>query len=456
MSSPLPPVWPTDPLPEIRRLRADELIVVLDDDPTGTQTVRGATVMTKWSEDALVEAFCERLDLLFLLTNSRSMPQAQALELASASGFMIRSAAVRTGRRVAIISRSDSTLRGHFPAEVDALAASLGLSEPRVLLAPFLGIGGRITLANTHFVVFNGRPVPVADTEYAQDPVFGYRSSNLVDWVHEKTRDARPVIPIPLETSRQQGPSGVAAALEEGPSGAVYIVNAVEERDIEVVALGALQAESRGLALVPRTAASFVRARAGQPQHPLLRAADLQCSKPGVVVVGSHVSTTTVQLKSLLESSLAARLRPIELDVRRVAAGEGPSLRRVLARSMTVAIKQQRIPIVYTSRSRLSRGSGEADLALARSVSTVLSGAVADLEADVGWVITKGGITSSDVATLGLGMVRAQVLGQILPGVSVWRLGESYRPGLLIGVFPGNVGSPISLFQAVEMFMAGL
>ena len=66
-------------------------------------------------------------------------------------------------------------------------------------------------------------------------------------------------------------------------------------------------------------------------------------------------------------------------------------------------------------------------------------------------MIAKGGITSSDVATRGLGVKRALVRGQLLPGVPVWRLGAEARfPGIDYVVFPGNVGSDTALADAVQ------
>ena len=48
-------------------------------------------------------------------------------------------------------------------------------------------------------------------------------------------------------------------------------------------------------------------------------------------------------------------------------------------------------------------------------------------------------------------MKRARVLGQLLPGVPVWELGDETKfPGLPYIVFPGNVGGPTALVEAVE------
>lgn len=54
----------------------------------------------------------------------------------------------------------------------------------------------------------------------------------------------------------------------------------------------------------------------------------------------------------------------------------------------------------------------------------------------------------TDIATLGVHVVRAGVRGQILSGVPVWELGEESRfPALTYIVFPGNVGGNDALTE---------
>lgn len=68
------------------------------------------------------------------------------------------------------------------------------------------------------------------------------------------------------------------------------------------------------------------------------------------------------------------------------------------------------------------------------------------------YLIGKGGITSSDLDSEALGVRKAQVFGQIIPGVPVWRLGkESKYPGLPYIVFPGNVGDADALASAIKI-----
>jgi uncharacterized protein YgbK (DUF1537 family) len=111
------------------------LVLALDDDPTGTQTVRDVPVLTRWSVAALRELLASEEPVACLLTNSRSLGRADAERLARDIGSLLREAALGASRAWSVVARSDSTLRGHSPAEVDALAIALGMPEARVLLA---------------------------------------------------------------------------------------------------------------------------------------------------------------------------------------------------------------------------------------------------------------------------------------------------------------------------------
>ena len=71
-----------------------------------------------------------------------------------------------------------------------------------------------------------------------------------------------------------------------------------------------------------------------------------------------------------------------------------------------------------------------------------------------GFVLAKGGITSADVGVKGLGIRKALVLGQIEPGIPVWKaLAESKFPNIPYIIFPGNVGEDETLKNAVKKLL---
>jgi uncharacterized protein YgbK (DUF1537 family) len=438
--------WPQDPLPELARRAAGRPAVVLDDDPTGTQTLRDVSVLTAWDAVSIERHLDD--PVVFLSTNSRALDEADAIAVTADAATHARQAASITWRPVTFISRSDSTLRGHFPAEVDALAEAAGMPEARVLLAPYFGEGGRVTIDDVHYLERDGTRTPVADTEFARDATFGYRSSNLRDWVAEKYalagRAAPMITSLPLDAMRSGGPEAVAEALRALAPGGVAIANAEVDRDIEVVALGSVLAEEHDLPLVARTAASYVRARAGRAPAPLLTAAELDTDGPGLIVVGSHVETTSLQLEHLLQGdSVVAH----ELAVDTLLAG-GTTTELAIssaAAALDAALALGRIGVVSTARVRRDVG-----LDGGRAISSALVEVVRRVGTRPGWVLAKGGITSYDVATRGLDMREARVAGQLLAGVPVWIGGQGSRwPGTPLVVFPGNVGSVDALASVV-------
>lgn len=441
----LPHEWPTDLLPEIQAAVAasGRKLVVLDDDPTGTQTVHDIAVLTQWSVERLAGELIQAAPAFYILTNSRSLPPSDAAALSRTIGANLRRAVQLTGVEIAVVSRSDSTLRGHYPSEVDALTEALGAHFDATLIMPFFPEGGRYTIDDVHYVAEDEMLVPAGETEFAQDAVFGYEASNLRQWVAERTAGRIPpaeVASISLTLLRQGGPAAVTQALMALPTGSVCVVNAASDRDLEVFVLGLLAAEAQGRRYMYRTAASFVRVRAGIAPRSLLNAHELgHVDGATLFVVGSYVPKTSAQVAQLLAQPDVAG---IELDARALltqataAAAIGRSGAQIEG-----LLRQGTTTVVYTSRALITGDDPVQSLAIGNAISAGLVRLVQDLTVRPGLLVAKGGITSSDVAVEGLGVERATVLGQALPGVPVWRLGpESRFPGLTYVVFPGNVG----------------
>jgi len=456
----LPPEWPDDLFPDIQAaVRARrEKVVVLDDDPTGTQTVHAIPVLTEWPVEALCAELANDLPAFYLLTNSRSMPLDAARALNVEIGRNLATAADQTGRRYVVVSRSDSTLRGHYPGEVDALAEALGGRFHATLLIPAFFEGGRYTIEDVHYVADGDRLIPAGATEFARDAAFGYQASNLRAWVAEKTGGRFPfesIAAISLQDLRRGGPRRVTERLLEIPTGGVCVVNAAGNHDLMVLVAGLLEAEARGRQFMHRTAASFVPLRAGISPRPLLTRDDLGLpeSGGGLVVVGSYVPKTSAQLASLLDRS---GIRGVEVSVTALLSDGGLGEITRVARVAEEALRRDEDVVIYTSRQLVTGADAESSLAIGQRVSNSLIAIVRQITVRPRYLLAKGGITSSDVATKGLGVRRAMVQGQILPGVPVWQLGlESRRPGMTYIVFPGNVGGPGALREIVASLAPG-
>lgn len=444
----LPADWPHDPFPEIQaRLReSGQKVVVLDDDPTGTQTVHGVPVLTEWSTESLIREFENDLPAFYILTNSRSLllPAAQAINAEIGRSLVL--AGKQTGRPFVVISRSDSTLRGHFPGELEALAEALGGGFDAWMLIPFLFPAGRYTLGDVHYVAEGDELVPVGETQYARDATFGFRSSSLPDWVEEKTGGQVPsaaVDSISLDELRRGGPAAVTSHLLEAIPGGICVVNAASMRDMAVFVAGLLDAEGQGRRYLYRTAASFIPVRAGIAPRGQLTLADLSLPSAGggLFVVGSYVPRTTAQVEQLLAMPdvVADEIQvPQLLDP---ATRDGEITRA--ADIANEALRDGRDVVIYTSRQLVADEDATKSLSIGQTVSAALVETVRAITERPRYFLAKGGITSSDLAVKGLGVRRAMVMGQILPGVPVWHTGpESRFPGLVYVVFPGNVGEP--------------
>ncbi|GAA4876965.1 four-carbon acid sugar kinase family protein [Actinomycetospora straminea] len=438
-------------LPPVREVPAERVrealvgtptVVVLDDDPTGTQTVRDLPVLTRWTADDVAWALDRDTPAFFVLTNTRSLGPADA---AARTREVVRTCLAVAGRRgtdVVFASRSDSTLRGHFPLETDVIAREAGAPDA-VILAPAFPDAGRVTLDGIHWLRDGDGLTPVADSEFAGDATFGYRSSRLAAWVAEKSGGAIPAADV-AEVGIEELRSGTITL----PRARVIVLDAVVDDDLRAAVLALLAAERAGARHVYRVGPSFVRARAGQDAQPPLDDAELAqavgrgTSPHGLLVAGSHVGRTSRQLERL-----AARrdLAHVELDV--AAVLDGVPLEGVVTEVLDGL--RQRTTLLSTSRT-LVTGRDEAEsLDIARRVSaalTTVAGRVVG-ESAPAYVLAKGGITSSDVATESLRADRAWVRGSMLPGiVSLWA--PTSGPPLV--VFPGNVGDDEALADVVD------
>jgi uncharacterized protein YgbK (DUF1537 family) len=355
-------------------------------------------------------------------------------------------------RAFTLVSRGDSTLRGHYPLETDVLAEELGPFDATILI-PYFEAGGRYTIGDVHYVAEGDLLVPAAETPFARDAAFGYRSSNLRDYVAERTAgraNAAVVESIALEDVRRGGPARVAQTLGSLTVGSVCVVNAAAPRDLDVFVAGLAEAEAHGRRYLFRTAAQFVAARLGLEPQPLWQPPSGGQGLGGLTVVGSYVPRTTAQLEALLTNPVLVRVEIAVADLLK-AAGGAAELSRAVART-NQSLAAGREVVVFTSRQLVTARDADGCLNIGARVSEALVELVRRLEVRPRYFIAKGGVTSSDLATRSLGVKRARVLGQILPGVPVWELGsETPFPGLPYVVFPGNVGGPNALADGVAI-----
>ncbi|OJJ63863.1 hypothetical protein ASPSYDRAFT_83906 [Aspergillus sydowii CBS 593.65] len=466
----LPPEYPSDALKQITAFLSStstspRRLVVLDDDPTGTQTCHDISVLTVWDIQTLTAEFLSPTPGFFILTNSRALPPSSATTLIREICQNVLAAATATGYskdNLDIVLRGDSTLRGHFPLEVDVAQSVLGFdagAPPTWVLAPFFFQGGRFTIDNVHYVLEGEKLVPAGETQFARDATFGYKSSNLRDYVLEKAPgrfSAEQVHSVSLEDIRRGGPEVVCERLLGFPKGGVVIANAAAESDMHVFVAGLLLAEAKGARYIYRTGAAFVSTRLGIYSKPPITAAELKLANPretgGLILAGSYVPKTTAQLKFLIERR-GNDLSVIEIGVEDLIASPDSAADMIarVVKQTEKNLKAGKDTLVMTSRALITGGDELSSLAIGSRVAEALVKVLQGVEVRPRYIIAKGGITSSDAATKGLLMKRALIVGQAAAGVPLWRCDEptSRHQGVPFVVFPGNVGGESTLCDLV-------
>ncbi len=428
-------------------------IIVLDDDPTGSQTVHSCLLLLQWDVETLVLGLQDDSPLVFILTNTRALPPSQAEQITREVCRNLTQAIPQAGiQDFLVVSRSDSTLRGHYPVETDAIAAELGSFDAHFLVPAFFE-GGRITRNSVHYVVHNGLAIPAHETEFARDSVFGYHTSYLPDYVAEKTQGriaAADVQRLTLPILRQ----GCLEELMALHDNQCVVVDGEIQADLDSFAQAVLQAVAQGKRFLFRSAASLLTALADLPPQPVAAedmARYVKDHHPGAVLVGSHVKKTTQQLQVLLQQ---AGIVGVEVDVSRLLVPDPVAGRSALLAHTLEQVRQihdrGETPVIYTSREELTFPDGQTRLAFGTQVSALLMDIVRGLPADLGFLISKGGITSNDTLSRGLALPMARLLGQILPGCSVVITPTDHPQfsAMPVVLFPGNVGDENALALA--------
>lgn len=429
-------------------------IIVLDDDPTGSQTVHSCLLLMQWDIETLRLGLRDESPIFFVLTNTRSLTPEQATQVTREVCQNLKAAlAAENIQEWLIVSRSDSTLRGHYPVETDAIAAEVGPFDAHFLTPAFFE-GGRVTKNSIHYLIIDGVETPVHQTEFARDSVFGYQYSYLPDYVAEKTQGrikSDQVERFLLADIR----AGVYPRLMQLTGNVCGAVDGEKQEDLNLFAADILSAAAEGKKFLFRSAASLLTSLANLGPQPIPAdemAKYVREGKPGAIIVGSHVKKTTQQLENVLQDSGVVG---IEVDVAHLL--EDSATQRETLLGNTLAKVQQvhdsgKTPVVYTSRQELVFDSTEIRLQFGLAVSALLMDIVRGLPPDIGFLISKGGITSNDVLSTGLALRTARLLGQVLAGCSMVRTPADHPrfPNLPVVLFPGNVGDAKGLLTVYQ------
>ncbi|MEN9229321.1 MAG: four-carbon acid sugar kinase family protein [Thermostichus sp. DG02_5_bins_236] len=425
-------------------------IIVLDDDPTGSQTVHSCLLLTRWDKDTLRLGLQDGSPIRFILTNTRALSPVEAVQVTQSVCQALKGVMEELGLSEGIfVSRSDSTLRGHYPLETDVMAAELGPFDAHFLVPAFFE-GGRITRESVHYLRVEGSWVPVHETEFARDSVFAYHHSYLPDYVQEKTQGRIPAQQVERFTLAQIR-AGCLERLLALQGNVCCVVDGETQADLDRFAQDVLAAAAQGKRFLFRSAASLLTALAQLPPQPVApeqMGQFVRSQQPGVVIVGSHVKKSSQQLAQLLQEP---GIQAIEVEVERLLLpGSEAELLAQILDQVHRAYAAGLSPAVYTSRAELTfEGDSaiETRLAFGQKVSGLLMAVVQGLPAGIGYLISKGGITSNDTLSIGLNLSAVRLLGQIFPGVSMVITPADHPrfPHLPVVLFPGNVGEADTL-----------
>jgi uncharacterized protein YgbK (DUF1537 family) len=350
-----------------------------------------------------------------------------------------------------VVSRGDSTLRGHFPLEVEVLHEELGPFDATFLAPAFLP-GGRTTVDGVHLL--DGQPVHT--TAFARDRLFGYSTSHLPAWVEQKSGGRIPASAVPRLTGAElDAVSALEHRLQVLPRGCVVAVDGQRIEQLQALGTAIHGLSRQGRRFTAQCAASLINGLVPLPPQPLsaqklaaLRRRDAQGQPlPGLVLVGSHVPLADVQLERLLQEPACAGL---ELPVARLAAlGETEWLQAEWLEQLQERLQTGATPVLYTSRGELSLGSEAERRRLGLALAALMARLVGALAPQLGYVISKGGITSHTLLGQGLHCDQVELQGQVMPGLSLVLASD-----LPVITYPGNLGTPTGLLEAWRLMQA--
>ena len=406
-------------------------MVVLDDDPTGIQTVHGCLLITQWDEDSVRKGFTDAEPFFYILTNTRAMTREDAEQVTREAMEMVIKVNQDYGYRLIIVSRSDSCLRGHFPLETDVMRQCLvshGISvAQKTPFCPAFIEAGRVTIDGVHYMKDGERLIPVSETEFARDNVFAYHTSVLRDYIQEKGANPDDYIIVN------------AQGYDELRAFAATVISGFPAKSIVIRSSSSLPKAISGISdqpLLDKSILSPLSSFSDQGQSVALRT--LSPLNPGCFIVGSHVKKTTKQLEHLLQQEGTCA---IEVDVQRIL-DDAPLLMSETLDTIRQVVEMGLTPIVYTSRQEIRLDDANQRQRLGKQVSDFLVDIVYRLPFTPAYLVGKGGITSHDILTKGLGIKSARVLGQIINSVPCV-MAEKF-PYI---IFPGNVGNEQSLSE---------
>ncbi len=443
-------------------------IIVFDDDPTGSQTVHDCLLLLKWDYQTLLKGLRNSSNLLFILCNTRSLTEKEAskriTEVCTSLLNVINNEAYSLEEFI-FISRGDSTLRGHNFLEPEVINKNLGPFDATFHIPAFIE-GARLTINGRHFV----DNVPAHKTIFAKDKIFGYETNNLRELLYKKSKTKIKLSDIDtlnlseLNVLELDENNEIFSKIKNLNSNQHIIVDSKNYMQLDKFSLliNKLRSEKKFLF---RTAASFISSISrieknskNNIYYSKLRRKDNKYKyMKGLVVVGSYVDISSMQLKNLLQKSSH---KPIEIKVK-----DFYKFFKLNNNSVSLNILKDKIiyqirdlirkdfsPVIFTSRKVLSFKKESEELDFNKNLSLFIAQIINEVKYEIGYLISKGGITTNTILSEGFNVSSVYLEGQIETGISLLTVNLSnINKKIPVVTFPGNIGDHDTLTRVVDI-----
>ena len=438
-------------------------IIVIDDDPTGSQCVHDCLLLLNWNYETLLKGLMSNSNLLFILANTRSLSEKEVKKRLReiCTNFYKVTQENNLEDNLLFVSRGDSTLRGHNFLEPDLINKYLGPFDATFHIPAFLE-GNRITVNGKHFV--NG--IPAHKTPFANDNIFGYKTNDLKKLLLKKSRSKIQLKNIENLNCIEQYSSHELRKFMESLKNNTHVIVDIDKFS-QLEKLSEVTRELiKNKKFLFRTAASFLKAisntkviKKGNFYYSQLRLRNkLNNFLPGLIIIGSHTEISTKQLNKLLELDA---FEAIELDVEKfykIHASKDKEtkiikLKNFFLEAIRKTIKNSFIPVIFTSRKEKVLENNYDQMDFYNSLSFFIAEIVADIKHEIGYLISKGGITSNTILNSSFDADYVYLEGQICSGISLVKVKLINNNYLPVITFPGNLGDDYSLkdvWHAIE------
>ena len=438
-------------------------IIVIDDDPTGSQSVHDCLLLLNWNYETLLKGLLSNSSLLFVLANTRSLSEKEVKKRLEEICNTLYKVSIENNIKdtLLLVSRGDSTLRGHNFLEPDLINKYLGPFDATFHIPAFLE-GNRTTLNGKHFV--NG--IPAHKTTFAKDIIFGYETNDLKRLLYKKSRSKIKLKNIEnLNCIEEQSSNELKKYMENLKNNTHVIVDIDKYSQLEKFS-EIIRELIKNKKFLFRTAASFLKAISNTKNskksnfyYSQLRARNkLNQFLPGLIIIGSYTDVSTKQFNKLLDFDC---FHAIEIDVAKFykihvskdKETQFLKLKNLILENIKKTLENSYIPVIYTSRKEKILENNLDQMDFYNALSFFVAELVADLKYEIGYIISKGGITSNTILNSSFNVDYVYLEGQICRGISLVKVKLINNNYLPVITFPGNLGDDDSLkdvWQLIE------